>query len=214
MAAAVDARLIPESPCRNISLPRSADHEQRFLTPEEVQHLADGIEPTFRALVLSDAYPLGRTRGIQANATEPAARVYRGCRHTGGGGGVAPRYVEATRTTFSRRKLFVPAFLIDELEKHLSEAPPRDFVFSSVEGHPLRRNNFRKVLLASGSRSSGAGSASLSRPQTHLRESAYRAGCPRQGDSDPSRPRLPYDNDECLRAHPAEPGRATYDRPG
>jgi hypothetical protein len=56
MAAAVDARLIPESPCRNISLPRPANHEQRFLTPEEVQRLADTIAAPFRALVLSAAY--------------------------------------------------------------------------------------------------------------------------------------------------------------
>jgi integrase len=59
-------------------------------------------------------------------------------------GGAAPRYVEATKTTSSRRKLSVPTFLVDELRNHLSEAPPSDFVFSTVEGHPLRRNNFRR----------------------------------------------------------------------
>lgn len=44
----------------------------------------------------------------------------------------------------SRRKLSVPQFLVDELRGHLSEAPPSDFVFCTLEGHPLRRNNFRR----------------------------------------------------------------------
>jgi integrase len=59
-------------------------------------------------------------------------------------GAAAPRYVEATKTVNSRRKLSVPPFLIDELRDHLSEAPPSEFVFSTVEGHSLRRNNFRR----------------------------------------------------------------------
>lgn len=59
-------------------------------------------------------------------------------------GGAPPRYVEATKTVNSRRKLSVPPFLVDELRDHLSEAPPSDFVFTTVEGQLLRRNNFRQ----------------------------------------------------------------------
>lgn len=58
--------------------------------------------------------------------------------------GAAPRYVEATKTISSRRKLSVPQFLIDELQDHLSEAPQSEFVSRPWSGHPLRRNNSRR----------------------------------------------------------------------
>lgn len=147
LAAAVDARLIPESPCRSISLPRPTNHEQRFLTPEEAQRLADTIAAPFRALVLSAAYlgcrwrelvGLKRTRPDLLHATAEIVGTLEEV------GGAAPRYVEATKTVNSRRKLSLPPFLVDGLRAHLSEAPPSDFVFSTVEGHPLRRNNFRR----------------------------------------------------------------------
>ena len=147
LAAAVDARLIPESPCRSISLPRPTNHEQRFLTPAEAQPLADTIAAPFRALVLSAAYlgcrwrelvGLKRTRPDLLHATAEIVGTLEEV------GGAAPRYVEATKTVNSRRKLSLPPFLVDGLRAHLSEAPPSDFVFSTVEGHPLRRNNFRR----------------------------------------------------------------------
>lgn len=147
LAAAVDARLIPESPCRNISLPRPANNEQRFLSPEEVQRLAETIAAPFRALVLSAAY-LGCRWGELVGLKRTRLNLLHGTVDIVGTleevGGMAPRYVEATKTTNSRRRLSVPAFLIAELRDHLSEAPPSDFVFFTVEGHPLRRNNFRR----------------------------------------------------------------------
>lgn len=56
LEAAVDARLISESPCRNITLPRVPKTEQRFLTAAEVERLADVIKPRFRVLVYCAAY--------------------------------------------------------------------------------------------------------------------------------------------------------------
>ncbi|MBA2528501.1 MAG: hypothetical protein H0V19_00815 [Euzebyales bacterium] len=41
MAAAVDARLILDNPCRGVRAPRAASrHQPRFLTPGEVERLA------------------------------------------------------------------------------------------------------------------------------------------------------------------------------
>lgn len=45
MRAAVDAGLIGESPCRGIKLRPIEHKEMRFLTPEEVAHLANMIDP-------------------------------------------------------------------------------------------------------------------------------------------------------------------------
>ena len=56
MAAAVDAGIIAQSPCRRIPLPKVEQDEKRFLTPAEIARLASSIEPRFRALVLVSAY--------------------------------------------------------------------------------------------------------------------------------------------------------------
>lgn len=147
MAAAVDARLIPESPCRNISLPRPTNTEQRFLTAEEVQRLAEAIADPFRALVLSAAY-LGCRWGELAGLKRTRLNLLHATVEIVGSleevGGAAPKYVEATKTISSRRRVSMPQFLVDELQDHLSKAPRSEFVFSTVEGHPLRRNNFRR----------------------------------------------------------------------
>ena len=56
MAAAVDAGMIAQNPCRRVPLPRIERREMRFLTPAEVARLADSIRPEYRALVLLGAY--------------------------------------------------------------------------------------------------------------------------------------------------------------
>ena len=45
MAEAVDQKLIPESPCRRISLPRTERVGQRFLSPLEVEQLVRAFDP-------------------------------------------------------------------------------------------------------------------------------------------------------------------------
>jgi integrase len=48
--------MIPESPCRGVTLPRLPRHEQRFLTPSEVVRLADEMHPALEAIVYASAY--------------------------------------------------------------------------------------------------------------------------------------------------------------
>jgi integrase len=52
----VEARLIGESPCRGIKLPRVGRVEQRFLTALEVERLACEIDPQFSTLIYAGAY--------------------------------------------------------------------------------------------------------------------------------------------------------------
>ena len=56
LRGAVSAGFIPQSPCRDIRLPRVEREEMRFLTPEEIRRLADAIGPRYRGLVLVMAY--------------------------------------------------------------------------------------------------------------------------------------------------------------
>ena len=53
---AVQAGLIVRSPCRNITLPRVEGSEMRFLSPDEIGHLADTIDPRYRAMILTAGY--------------------------------------------------------------------------------------------------------------------------------------------------------------
>jgi integrase len=56
LTAAVNADMIPRSPCRAVRLPKIEREEMRFLNPAEVARLADAIGPHYRALVLLGAY--------------------------------------------------------------------------------------------------------------------------------------------------------------
>jgi integrase len=55
-AAAVDAGMIPQTPCRRVPLPRIERKEMRFLSPAEVWKLADAIAPEYRPLILLGAF--------------------------------------------------------------------------------------------------------------------------------------------------------------
>ena len=56
LRSAVDADLIVGSPCDRVPLPRIERHEMRFLDPDGVAHLANTIDPRYRAFVLLGAY--------------------------------------------------------------------------------------------------------------------------------------------------------------
>jgi integrase len=56
MTAAVNADMVPRSPCRAVRLPKVEREEMRFLNPAEVARLADVIDSRYRALVLVGAY--------------------------------------------------------------------------------------------------------------------------------------------------------------
>ena len=56
MTAAVNAEMLPRSPCRGVPLPKVEQEEMRFLNPAEVAALADRIHPRYRALVFVGAY--------------------------------------------------------------------------------------------------------------------------------------------------------------
>ena len=146
LSEAVDARLIPESPCRNISLPRIAHQEQRYLAPDQVERLTEVVDPTFRALVYCAVYlgcRWGELVGLKRdnlNLLKREVRIVGSLEEVNGG----PRYVEETKTSASRRTLSIPPFLAEELGVHLQRAPESAFVFTGGKGALLRRSNFRK----------------------------------------------------------------------
>jgi len=75
MREAVEDRLIAESPCRRVGLPRITRNEPRYLSPEQVEDLAAAMDDRYRALVYVGAYlglRWGELGGLKARPPEHA----------------------------------------------------------------------------------------------------------------------------------------------
>jgi integrase len=143
MREAVDARLINESPCRRVTLPRIEHQERRFLTAEEVETLAasliaqaqvrEAIRPDRRSRQEPDPYSVlvyvgcylglrwGELAGLKrshVHLLKRQLRVVGSLERLKGGF----RYVEETKTVNSRRTIPIPAFLAEMLALHLAAA--------------------------------------------------------------------------------------------
>ena len=142
---AADSKLIVESPARNVSLPRVPKMEQRFLTAEEVERLAESIDDRYRALVYAAVYlgcRWGELAGLKWEHVDLKKRVVRivGTLEEIGGG---VRYVEETKTSGSRRAIAIPPFLAQLLASQRKANPQAEFVFTARDGGFIRRSNFR-----------------------------------------------------------------------
>lgn len=149
MKAASTARLIGDSPCRGISLPRVETKQQRFLSPTEVEQLALALQPThYRALIYAAAY-LGCRWGELVGLKRHHLNLMRNRVHIVGtleevNGKL--KYVEETKSRAGKRVLEMPAFLNEMLSRYLGEAPPSDFVFTTSTGGCLYRGSFRQRI--------------------------------------------------------------------
>ena len=123
--AVEDGRLAP-SPCRRISLPRIEQSEKRFLSIEEVEHLAEAIRPRYRTFVLAGAYTGLRPGELATLRIDRLDLLRRQL-----------RVEEPLKTPAARRTVNLPSFLAEELAAHLATYPGQDrFVFSAPEGGP------------------------------------------------------------------------------
>jgi integrase len=143
---AVDQRLISESPCRKVSLPRIEHREQLYLEPHEVERLVAFIEPLFQPLIYSAVY-LGCRWGELVGLKRQNVHLLK--RHVRIVGTLQEvqgtiRYVDETKTKASRRTLTIPPFLCEILAKHFRDAPRSEFVFVGDRAGLLRRSNFRR----------------------------------------------------------------------
>jgi integrase len=145
---AVDDGLLRANPCRVKGAGREAAAERPTATPAQVASIASKIDARYRAMVLLAAYGslrfgelaglrrrridlLHRTVAIEEQAVELAgSRVEFG----------------HPKTEAGRRQVAIPEPVMAVLAAHLDEyvpAHPDALVFSSPEGHPLRRTKFR-----------------------------------------------------------------------
>jgi integrase len=142
MATAVRAGKIRSNPCVDIELPKIEHQEMRFLTPNEVDALANAIHPRYRALVLLASYGglrIGELAGLRRGRVD----ILRGRVD------VAEIVVEVAgtltygkpKTKAGRRSVTLPRSVINVLNDHLADftaAEADAFVFTGPEGGPLR----------------------------------------------------------------------------
>ncbi len=146
-SSALDSDLIARTPCRGIKLPPKSQTEMRFLNAEKAADVASAIDDSYRALVLTAAYTgcrfgeLAGLRGRRLDLLRRSLTVTETLSDLRGQVSLA-----APKTAASRRQVALPKFLSEELARHLAQWPPGPdgFVFTSPEGGPLRRTNFRR----------------------------------------------------------------------
>jgi integrase len=139
-AAMHDGR-IGRNPAEGLELPRIEREEKRFLTPAEVELLAETIDPAYRALVVLGGYcglrlgemlALRRSRvDLLHRRVDVVATLYE----------ISGELVEnPPKTKAGRRSVPLPRVVVDALERHLAAQPgsPDDYLFRAPMGGPVR----------------------------------------------------------------------------
>lgn len=146
--SAVDADLIGRSPARKVALPKVRPPERKLLTPDELVRLAEEVPARYRVLVLVGGVlglRWGEAIGLRVCDVDFMRRtvtVAQVVEEVAGHVRVVPG---EAKTAGSLRTLAAPAFLIDELARHLGEHRPEAvgdrlaLVFVGPRGGLLRR---------------------------------------------------------------------------
>ena len=158
--AAVSDRRIPFDPTADVPLPAEHAHEQKFLTADQVETLANCIEPRFRAFVLLAAYG-GLRFGELAGLRRKRVDVLRGrvdvSEATSDVHGYSLTF-GPPKTKRSRRPVPLPRCMVSELEAHLTEYVDADadaLVFTGPKGAPIRRAGFGRLWWAPATKAAG-----------------------------------------------------------
>lgn len=149
MNVAVQSGVIAKSPCAGVRPPAAPRNEMMFCSAEQVETLADEIDPWYRCLVMTAAYTglrwgeLAGLKRLRVDLLHKELTVLEQLTELNGQVSSAPPKTEA-----GRRKIRLPNFLVRLLEDQLAERsqPGLDgLVFVTKEMDPLRRNNFRRT---------------------------------------------------------------------
>lgn len=154
MNAAVDAERIGRSPARKIALPAIPTADRATLTPEGLAELADALPGHYRVLVLTGAVlglRWGEAIGLRVCDIDFPRRIVTvagSVKELAGHLSLEPD----AKTDQSLRSLAAPAFLIDELARHLAlyrgspDADSKALVFVGPKGGVLRRRFVERIL--------------------------------------------------------------------
>ena len=158
MRAAVDAGLIARSPCERQMLPPEPKRDMQFLTPPQIQSLADEIGPDWSTLVLTAAYTglrWGELAGLRVEGLDIGGRTI----------AVVEQLTEVSgtlrfgppKTAAGRRSVSIPSSLAGLLVVQVDrDAIQRSgLVFPTPLGEPMRRSNWMRRVWAPATKAIG-----------------------------------------------------------
>ena len=149
MKTAVRAKTIPHNPMAEVSLPTIVESEDIYLTPAQVEDLANAmtaVAPRYRALVWLGCYAGPRIgellalRWSDVDFLRSTVTISRKVVEVTGLG-----LVEGpTKTKAGRRTVTLPRPVLAELDRHRDQFGSPSLVFTSVDGTQIRANNLRR----------------------------------------------------------------------
>jgi len=150
LAEAVHEGLITRNPCDRIRLPRKTDHEDAdpyFLTHDEYGAIRAGMLEHHRAaanFLVGTGVRWGECEALEArdiNLAKQQARVTKAAKSVG----VSPnrsRIIGPTKTPKSKRTVFLPDQVCEDLEPLLAVRQPHQRLFLAPRGGPLVHKTF------------------------------------------------------------------------
>jgi integrase len=153
MNTAADDRLIRRNPCRIKGASVEKSPERPVLTVQQVFDLAETIDPRYKALVLLAVFGSmrwGELAALRRCDVDPEAGTVHVVRQLTelSGGRFAPG---PPKSDAGKRVIVLPAAIMPVIRQHMSSLVKPDaaaLVFTSPEGHPLRRNFRQRVWLS------------------------------------------------------------------
>jgi integrase len=148
LKAAVRNRMLPNNPAEGASLPRPVSKEMLYLSPDQVQRLADAIPDQHRTVVLTLAYAGIRQGEATALRRSRVNLLRREFIISESATDVHGRKVFSTPKNGKTRTVPIPTFLADMLAAHLEDVPskPDALVFTNSVGGPMSWSNFRRRI--------------------------------------------------------------------
>lgn len=144
-SAAVRSQMLRNNPAAGVSLPRRSTTEMRYLTPHEVQRLADATPIRHRALIYTLAYTGIRQGEATALRRKKLNLLLREIIVSESATDVHGRKVFSGTKNRQTRVVALPGFLSDILETQMEGRPaaPDALVFTDSTGGPIDWSNFR-----------------------------------------------------------------------
>jgi integrase len=144
MRAAVEDRLIPQTPCRRISLPRVDGRQVEPMQPEQMVRLIEGMTPRYRPAVVAAAglgLRQGELFGLTVDRVDWLRRTVRVDRQLLAVKAGVPTF-GPPKTPASVRTLPAPSIVLEALTEHLREhgEGPERLIFTNTLGSPVARN--------------------------------------------------------------------------
>jgi integrase len=152
MELAVRDKRIPSNPATGVRLPQAANPDKRFLTPEQVHHLADAaaqypipeVGEQYRVLILVLAFCGLRWGEMAALRVKRVDLMRRRLTVAESVVQVGSRLVWGTPKSDAARSVPIPRSLVPMLTEVVAGKGADDLVFTTWRGKPLRNLNFRR----------------------------------------------------------------------